>query len=119
MFRFLLTHQWWPVVWPYGQADGQWKNCTIKVIPVWGKALWEFKGHIKVGGTDGRHWEMIHMKTVKRILRAKGKASLKSLKQGMVKEGTLAIASTWSEKAAGFKIKQFTRGHIKYITCNP
>lgn len=59
------------MVWPDGQADGQWKTALLKVIPVWGmalwKLLWEFKGHIEVGGTGKDIGELILGKTMKRM----------------------------------------------------
>lgn len=37
--------------------------CTVKATPVWGialwKSLWEFKGHIKVGGIGEGTGEVI------------------------------------------------------------
>lgn len=68
------------------------ENCTTKMMLVWSialwKLLWEFKKHIKVGGTGESTGKVIHGKTVK-ILRAKGTASSKSLRKNMVKEGQL------------------------------
>lgn len=75
--------------------SGRWamESCTNKMMLVWGmalwKLLWEFKEHIKVGGTGESTRKVIHGKTVKRILRAKRAASSKSLRQSIVKEGQL------------------------------
>ena len=44
------------MVWPYGQADGQWESALG--IALW-KSLWEFKGHIKVGGMGEGTGEVI------------------------------------------------------------
>lgn len=30
MFEFLLTHRSWPMAWPYGQVDEQWKTGPLK-----------------------------------------------------------------------------------------
>lgn len=56
MFECIWTYGWWPMVWPYDQADGQWKTGLLKPClcgaQSCNKPLWEFNKHIKLEHTD-------------------------------------------------------------------
>jgi hypothetical protein len=78
---FYWVIEWWPMVGPYGQADGQWKTTIKGFFTVWSltlqKSLWELKEHIK--GVIFGKWFI--GKTVKTILMAMGTENSRALRQ--------------------------------------